>query len=46
MAKVGLKLDIPTQLEGTELALGQIWAHVRDEVDRNIDEVLNEGSSK
>ena len=39
-------MDIPTQLEGSELALGQMWAHVRDEVDKNIDEVLNEGSSK
>ena len=39
-------MDIPTQLEGTELALGQMWAHVRDEVDKNSDEVLNEGSSK
>ena len=39
-------MDIPTQLEGSELALGQMWAHVRDEVDKNTDEVLNEGSAK
>ena len=38
--------DVATQLSGAQSALGDIWTHVRETVDKNIEDVLEEGASK
>ena len=38
--------DVATQLSGAQSALGDIWTHVRETVDKNIEDVLEEGSAK
>ena len=38
--------DVATQLSGAQSALGDIWTHVRETVDKNIEDVLEEGPSK